>query len=65
MSRDPKKPDQHPIKKAAWQGYQDYRKEMSDRHSLSAWRQFSLRSMLRLAAILVAIAILYDLLKNA
>ncbi|MDF1748544.1 MAG: hypothetical protein P1V34_06690 [Alphaproteobacteria bacterium] len=65
MTRDMREPGPHPIKKAAWQGYHDYRKEMSDRNSLSGWRQFRLGSMLRLSGILVALAIVYDLLKNS
>jgi hypothetical protein len=64
MRDEERRPEAHPIKKAAWQGYREYRKEMSDKSTLSGWRQLTLKSMIRIAAILVAVAILYDLLQR-
>jgi len=61
---DKETPPRHPVAKAAWKGYAEYRAEMIRRRSIPAWREMKLGTMLRIAAILLAVLVVIDLLKN-
>ena len=52
--------DMHPVAKAAWDGYRDYRKEMARRRQIPAWRDMSIKTMAVIAAALVIFLISLD-----
>lgn len=56
--------EMHPVAKAAWQGYEDYRKEMAHRRQIPAWREMSIKTMATIAVILVALLIAADYIAN-
>lgn len=56
--------EMHPVAKAAWQGYADYRKEMDRRRQIPAWRDLSIKTMATIAAVLVALLMAADYIAN-
>ncbi|MBO6836437.1 MAG: hypothetical protein JJ878_03495 [Alphaproteobacteria bacterium] len=56
--------EMHPVAKAAWQGYADYRKEMARRRVIPAWRELSVKTMAVIAAVLVVFLIAADYLST-
>ena len=60
MTDDPEKPDP---KKAAWKGYADYRREMEQRRTEVFSKRLTLGTMLRIAAVLLAVLLIADAMK--
>ena len=60
MTDDPEKPDP---KKAAWKGYADYRREMEQRRTEAFSKRLTLGTMVRVAAVLLAVLLIADAMK--